>query len=37
MLHSNLKDPTASDLLEGFLKFYGAEFDERVQGVDIRN
>jgi DNA polymerase sigma len=37
MRHAGLSDPSPSELLEGFLKFYGHEFDERKDGIDIRS
>jgi|JI61114C2RNA_FD_contig_21_15662847_length_506_multi_3_in_0_out_0_1 hypothetical protein len=34
--HAQLLEPLPSSLLEGFLKFFGEEFDERLSGIDLK-
>ena len=34
--HGQLLEPLPSSLLEGFLKFFGEEFDERLSGIDLK-
>jgi hypothetical protein len=36
MRYADAKDPTPSALLEGFLKFIGMEFDEKIFGMDFK-